>query len=203
MLFGICQLLFAICYLCPRRTQICLRRILVSLRRTQMRLLMMLMTFNGDEDEPLAKMRSAGAPHSVVRKLLVASAHNPAVAGAAKAVTECVISRPMRNTQVGAAVRALEDLPRGGQRLRAHCLWRARPLATDLTHCDCAERHEHHQQAHLGSTQAYQDSTQAHLGSTQAHLVSKMTRPMTMRILMTMTMSMTYLPVVAYLPRLA
>ena len=105
-------------------------------------------------------MRSVGAPRLllmvvVVHQVAVAAPHDPAAACAAKAVTECVINRPMRNQQVGAAVRALEDLTRGGQGLRAHSIWRARPLATNLTHCDCSERHEHHQpfcvlvQAHL------------------------------------------------------
>ena len=146
-------------------------------------------------------MRSAGAPRLllmvvVVHQVAVAAPHDPAAACAAKAVTECEINRPMRNQQVGAAVRALEDLTRGGQGLRAHSIWRARPLATNLTHIVTAPNVMSIislcvlVQAHLGSTQAYQDSTQAHLGSTQAHLVSTMTRPLTMRILMTMTMSM-------------
>ena len=93
-------------------------------------------------------MRSAGAPRLLlmaVHQVAVAAPHDPVAACAAKAVTECVINRPMRNQQVGAAVRALEDLTRGGQGLRAHSIWRARPLATNLTHCDCTERHEHHQ----------------------------------------------------------
>ena len=101
-------------------------------------------------------MRSAGAPRLllmvvVVHQVAVAAPHDPAAACAAKAVTECVINRPMRNQQVGAAVRALEDLSRGGQGLRAHSIWRARPLATNLTHCDCAEHHEHHQPLRPGA----------------------------------------------------
>ena len=101
-------------------------------------------------------MRSVGAPRLllmvvVVHQVAVAAPHDPAAACAAKAVTECVISRPMRNTQVGAAVRALEDLTRGGQGLRAHSIWRARPLATNLTPCDCTERHEHHQPLRPGA----------------------------------------------------
>ena len=101
-------------------------------------------------------MRSVGAPRLllmvvVVHQVAVAASHDPAAACAAKAVTECVINRPMRNQQVGAAVRALEDLTRGGQGLRAHSIWRARPLATNLTHCDCTERHEHHQPLRPGA----------------------------------------------------
>ena len=137
-------------------------------------------------------MRSAGAHRLllmvvVVHQVAVAAPHDPAAACAAKAVTECVINRPMRNQQVDAAVRALEELTRGGQGLRAHSIWRARPLATNLTHIVTAPNVMSIislcvlVQAHLGSTQAYQDSTQAHLGSTQAHLVSTMTMSMTLR----------------------
>ena len=85
-------------------------------------------------------MRSVGAPRLllmvvVVHQVAVAAPHDPAAACAAKAVTEILIERPMRNPQVGAAVRALDDLRRGGQGLRAHSIvWRARPLATNLTH---------------------------------------------------------------------
>ena len=83
-------------------------------------------------------MRSAGAPRLllvvVVHQVAVAAALAPEAACTPKAVTECVINRPMRNQQVGAAVHALGEVNRGGQGLRANSIWRARPLATNLTH---------------------------------------------------------------------